>query len=72
MRHNKSGRKLGRKTASRKALMLNLASALITHKRIKTTDAKGKPNNQMTILLNHLASTNFKPLRLKIHAPSNK
>jgi large subunit ribosomal protein L17 len=42
MRHNKSGRKLGRKTASRKALMSNLASALITHKRIKTTDAKAK------------------------------
>ena len=42
MRHNKSGRKLGRKPASRKALMSNLASALITHKRIKTTDAKAK------------------------------
>ena len=42
MRHNKTGRKLGRKTASRKALMSNLASALITHKRIKTTDAKAK------------------------------
>ena len=42
MRHNKSGRKLGRKSASRKALMSNLASALITHKRIKTTDAKAK------------------------------
>ena len=42
MRHNKSGRKLGRKTAHRKALMANLASALITHKKIKTTDAKAK------------------------------
>ena len=42
MRHNKSGRKLGRKTAQRKALMANLASALITHKKIKTTDAKAK------------------------------
>ena len=42
MRHNKIGRKLGRKTAHRKALMSNLASALITHKRIKTTDAKVK------------------------------
>lgn len=42
MRHNKLGRKLGRKTAHRKALMSNLASALITHKRIKTTDAKAK------------------------------
>ena len=42
IRHNKIGRKLGRKTAHRKALMSNLASALITHKRIKTTDAKAK------------------------------
>lgn len=42
MRHQKSGRKLGRKTAHRKALMSNLASALITHKKIKTTDAKAK------------------------------
>lgn len=42
MRHNKSGRKLGRKTAHRKALMSNLASALITHKKIKTTDSKAK------------------------------
>jgi len=42
MRHNKIGRKLSRKTAHRKALMSNLASALITHKKIKTTDAKAK------------------------------
>ena len=42
MRNSKIGRKLGRKTAHRKALMSNLASALITHKRIKTTDAKAK------------------------------
>ena len=42
MAHNNSGRKLGRKTAHRKALMANLATALITHKKIKTTDAKAK------------------------------
>ena len=42
MRHNKRGRKLSRKTAHRKALMSNLAVALITHKKIKTTDAKAK------------------------------
>ena len=42
MRHKKSGRKLSRKTAHRKALMANLAVALITHKKIKTTDAKAK------------------------------
>ncbi len=42
MRHNKRGRKLSRKTAHRKALMSNLAVALITNKKIKTTDAKAK------------------------------
>ena len=42
MRHKKLGRKLSRKSAHRKALMSNLASALITHKKIKTTDAKAK------------------------------
>jgi large subunit ribosomal protein L17 len=42
MRHGKIGRKLGRKTANRKALMMNLASSLIEHKKIKTTDAKAK------------------------------
>ena len=42
MRHRKSGRKLGRKIGHRKALMSNLASQLIEHKRIKTTDAKAK------------------------------
>ena len=42
MRHKKKGRKLGRKTSNRKALMMNLACQLIIHKRIKTTDAKAK------------------------------
>ena len=42
MRHNKSGRKLRRKASHRKALMSNLASALIVNKKIKTTDAKAK------------------------------
>ena len=42
MRHHKSGRKLGRNSAQRKALYANLASALIEHGRIKTTEAKAK------------------------------
>ena len=42
MRHGKIGRKLGRKKANRNALMMNLASSLIKHKKIKTTDAKAK------------------------------
>jgi len=42
MRHKKKGRKLGRKTGNRKALLMNLACQLITHKKIKTTDSKAK------------------------------
>ena len=42
MRHQKSGRKLGRDAAHRKALYANLAAALIEHGRIKTTEAKAK------------------------------
>ena len=42
MRHRKSGSKLGRKTGHRRAVMSNLASQLIEHKRIKTTEAKAK------------------------------
>ena len=42
MRHRRSGRKLGRDAAHRKALYANLAGALIEHGRIKTTEAKAK------------------------------
>ena len=42
MRHRVRGRKLNRTNSHRKALMRNLAIALITHKKIKTTDAKAK------------------------------
>ena len=42
MRHRKSGRKLGRKVSHRKALMSNLAIALISNKKIKTTGPKAK------------------------------
>ncbi len=42
MRHRRSGRKLGRDAAHRKALYANLAAALIEHGRIKTTEAKAK------------------------------
>ena len=42
MRHQKKGRKLNRTASHRKALLSNLASSLVIHKKIRTTDAKGK------------------------------
>jgi len=42
VRHRKTGRKLGRDAAQRRALYSNLACALIEHGRIKTTEAKAK------------------------------
>jgi large subunit ribosomal protein L17 len=42
VRHLKTGRKLGRTPAHRKALYANLTSALIEHGRIRTTEAKAK------------------------------
>lgn len=42
MRHNNSGRKLGRNPSHRKALFRNMAKALLTHGSIHTTEAKAK------------------------------
>src|SRR5574344_180529 len=42
MRHNKSINHLGRKSGHRKAMLANMASSLILHKRIETTLPKAK------------------------------
>lgn len=42
MRHGRTVNHLGRTASHRKALLANLASSLILHKRIKTTTAKAK------------------------------
>ncbi|MBI4913996.1 MAG: 50S ribosomal protein L17 [Acidobacteria bacterium] len=42
MRHNVAGKRLGRTTNQRKALMKNLATALIEQERIETTLVKAK------------------------------
>ncbi len=42
MRHNKSFNHLGRKSGHRKAMLANMASSLLLHKRIETTLAKAK------------------------------
>ena len=46
MRHNKNFNHLGRQAGHRKALMSNMASSLILHKRIETTVAKAKAVKQ--------------------------
>ena len=42
MRHLKAGKRLGRTTAHRKALMRNLVTSLLKHGQIKTTVTKAK------------------------------
>lgn len=42
MRHARTGRKLGRDAAHRRALYANLTCSLLEHGRIRTTEAKAK------------------------------
>lgn len=42
MRHQKAGRRLGRNISHRKALMRNMATSLLDHGRIETTEIKAK------------------------------
>jgi len=42
MRHQKSGRKLGRTSSHRKTMLHNMAISLVTHEIIKTTLPKAK------------------------------
>ena len=42
MRHRIAGRKFGRNTAQRQALMRQLAISMILHERLTTTEAKAK------------------------------
>ena len=42
MRHQRSGKKLGRDSSHRKALYANLTASLIEHGRIRTTETKAK------------------------------
>ncbi|MBC2593298.1 50S ribosomal protein L17 [Ruficoccus amylovorans] len=69
MRHNKHRHVLGVKTAHRSALMANLATALFTHGRIKTTLSKAKalrPFAEKLITLACKAAATEDPAR-KLH-----
>ena len=42
MRHRKKGRELSRTSSHRHAMLRNMATSLILHERIRTTEAKAK------------------------------
>lgn len=42
MRHNKSGRRLGRNSSHRSAMLRNMVTSLLDHEKITTTDARAK------------------------------
>ena len=46
MRHNCAGRRLGRTSSHRLAMMRNMVTSLIEHERIETTSAKAKELRQ--------------------------
>jgi len=57
MRHRKSGRTLGRKSAHRKAMYKNMAVSLIQHETIRTTLPKAKELRRVVEPLITLAKT---------------
>ena len=60
MRHGDKLNNLGRKSAHRKAMLANMASSLILHKRISTTVAKAeakKLHEKMKDAVNHVTET---------------
>ena len=57
MRHKKSGRKLGRTTSHRKAMLRNMARSLLIHERIRTTEQKAKELRSVVEPLVSLAQT---------------
>lgn len=58
MRHSNSGRKFSRTPAHRKAMFMNLAKALITRGRIRTTEMKAKELRRVVEPLITLAKRN--------------
>lgn len=55
MRHRNSGRRLGRNTSHRKAMMRNMVTSLFEHEKITTTDARAKELRPMAEKLITLA-----------------
>lgn len=58
MRHNVRGRKFGRTSSQRKALLIGLAKSLLIHERIRTTLPKAKDLRPYVEKLITIAKTN--------------
>jgi large subunit ribosomal protein L17 len=63
MRHNKAGRKLNRSSSHRKAMFRNMAKALVTYERIRTTEPRAKELSKVVDRLVTLALKNDLPAR---------
>ncbi|MEM7122914.1 MAG: 50S ribosomal protein L17 [Pseudomonadota bacterium] len=68
MRHRNAGRKLNRTSAHRKALLINMAQALVKHEQIKTTLPKAKELAPYTEKLITLAKRGDLHARRQAHA----
>ena len=55
MRHQNSGKRLGRNTSHRKAMLRNMVTSLLEHEKITTTDARAKELRPLTEKLITLA-----------------
>lgn len=55
MRHNNSGKRLGRNTSHRKAMLRNMVTSLFEHEKLTTTDARAKALRPMAEKLITLA-----------------
>jgi large subunit ribosomal protein L17 len=71
MRHSVRGRKLGRTASHRAALLDALATSLLKHKRIKTTEAKAKEARSYVEKLISKAKRNDLHVRRQIMAHIN-
>lgn len=71
MRHSNSGRKLSRTPSHRKALLRNLAKALITHGRITTTEMKAKELRRVVEPMVTLAKANTIAARRQVYRDLN-
>jgi len=72
MRHSNAGKKFSRTPPHRKALLHNLAKALLSHGKIRTTEVKAKELRRMVEPLITLALQNdLHARRLAYHALGN-